>query len=79
MPVQLLQQLLGTLRDCLGIHAGAEVSLEADPGTFDVDKLARYAGCGVTRVSMGVQSFQQVGKWMGCGAGKKEQVPGHEG
>lgn len=39
----------------LGLAAGAEVSIEADPGTFDADRLRSYLGMGVTRVSVGVQ------------------------
>lgn len=29
--------------------------MEADPGTFDVQRLRQYMGLGVTRFSMGVQ------------------------
>jgi coproporphyrinogen III oxidase-like Fe-S oxidoreductase len=34
--------------------------MEADPGTFDAARLAAYRELGVSRVSLGVQSFQQV-------------------
>jgi putative oxygen-independent coproporphyrinogen III oxidase len=37
---------------------GAEVSLEANPDTFDADKAKLLAERGVNRISMGVQSFQ---------------------
>lgn len=30
-------------------------------GTFDLPRLREYLGLGVSRLSMGVQSFQQVG------------------
>ena len=42
------------------IEAGAEVSMEADPGTFDAARLREYMDLGVTRFSIGVQAFQQV-------------------
>lgn len=32
--------------------------MEADPGTFDAERLRQYASAGVTRLSIGVQSFQ---------------------
>ena len=40
--------------------ADTEISMEADPGTFDVVKLQDYMELGVNRVSIGVQAFQQV-------------------
>ncbi len=36
---------------------GAEFTVEANPGTIDADLLERLAGAGVTRLSLGVQSF----------------------
>lgn len=36
----------------------AEISLEANPGTVDVEKLAGFARAGINRLSFGVQSFQ---------------------
>ena len=40
--------------------AGAEISMEADPGTFDAQRLRNYMALGVSRFSIGVQAFQQV-------------------
>lgn len=40
-----------------GLAENAEVSLEADPGTFDSESVAGYVAAGVTRLSVGVQSF----------------------
>lgn len=37
--------------------AGAEITLEANPGTLDDRKLAGYRTAGVNRLSLGVQSF----------------------
>lgn len=36
-------------------QTGAEISIEADPGTFDASRLRSYMGLGVNRVSVGVQ------------------------
>ena len=42
------------------IAAGAEISMEADPGTFDKGKLMEYTSLGINRFSIGVQAFQEV-------------------
>lgn len=42
------------------IEKSAEVSMEADPGTFTADSLCRYMSLGVNRFSIGIQAFQQV-------------------
>jgi oxygen-independent coproporphyrinogen-3 oxidase len=48
---------LDALRSKFGLEPDAEVSMEMDPGTFDDAKLDGYLRSGVTRVSLGVQSF----------------------
>lgn len=50
-------QILDALEQQFGIAAGAEVSMEADPGTFDVPRLRQYMDLGITRFSIGVQVF----------------------
>jgi len=52
-----LARLLSALRQRFGLAAGAEVSLEMDPASFDQARLAAYLAAGVTRVSLGGQSF----------------------
>ena len=49
--------LLAALRGHYGLAPGAEVSLELDPASFDQGRLAGYLQAGVTRVSLGGQSF----------------------
>jgi putative oxygen-independent coproporphyrinogen III oxidase len=49
-----------------GIEPGAEITLEANPGTVDYDKLAGMRTAGVNRLSMGAQSFDDdVLKYLG--------------
>ena len=60
IPPQLLAKVLQTLRDRVGISPTAEISMEADPGTFDVPRLREYMQLGVNRFSIGIQSFQEV-------------------
>lgn len=61
MPPALLSQILAALRARFGLSPGAEITIEADPGTFDAQLLAEYRQLGFMRLSMGVQSFQEVG------------------
>jgi oxygen-independent coproporphyrinogen-3 oxidase len=41
-----------------GLRDDAEVTLEANPGTVDASRLLGYRHAGVTRLSLGAQSFQ---------------------
>jgi oxygen-independent coproporphyrinogen-3 oxidase len=49
--------LLAAIRMRLPLHPGAEVTLEANPGTAEAAKFAGFRAAGVTRLSIGVQSF----------------------
>ena len=60
IPPPLLARIISALEGNFGIAAGAEVSMEADPGTFDAPRLQAYMSEGVTRFSMGVQAFDEV-------------------
>ena len=52
-----IDQLIGSIRALLPLAAGAEITLEANPGTFEKDRFRAYRAAGVTRLSVGVQSF----------------------
>ncbi len=54
-----LQHILVKLDSRFGISSGAEISLEMDPGTFDLEHLQAYRHAGINRVSLGVQAFQE--------------------
>lgn len=57
LSVSQLEQLLTTLDRQFGVTSSAEISMEIDPGTFDLDKLQGFLDLGVNRISLGVQSF----------------------
>ena len=50
-------RLLAAVRARLPLAPGCEVTLEANPGTFERERFHGYADAGVTRLSIGVQSF----------------------
>jgi len=54
---QAIDQLIGGVRARVKLAANAEITLEANPGTFEKDRFKAYRGAGVTRLSVGVQSF----------------------
>ena len=50
-------RLIAHAKARLGFAEGAEVTLEANPGTIERGRFAEYRAAGVTRVSLGAQSF----------------------
>jgi putative oxygen-independent coproporphyrinogen III oxidase len=54
-----LARLLARLRELLPFAPGAEVTVEANPETVDAAMAEALARAGVTRVSMGAQSFDE--------------------
>jgi putative oxygen-independent coproporphyrinogen III oxidase len=57
LPPEDLGRLLARLRELLPFAPGAEVTVEANPETVEAAVAEGLAGAGVTRVSMGAQSF----------------------
>ncbi len=54
---QAIDRLLADLRARLRLDADCEITLEANPGTFEKDRFKAFRQAGVTRLSVGVQSF----------------------
>ena len=54
---QAIDRLLGDLRARLRLAPDCEITLEANPGTFEKDRFRAFRSAGVTRLSVGVQSF----------------------
>src|SRR5690606_30898244 len=52
-----INQMLGDVRALVRLDADAEITLEANPGTFEKDRFRAFRQAGVTRLSIGVQSF----------------------
>ena len=57
MRAETADALLAAIRMRLPLHPGAEITLEANPGTAEAAKFAGFRAAGVTRLSIGVQSF----------------------
>ena len=54
---QSIDRLLGDIRARVKLAPDCEITLEANPGTFEKDRFKAFRGAGVTRLSVGVQSF----------------------
>lgn len=52
-----IDELLAMIRALLPLQADAEITLEANPGTFEAEKFAAFAASGINRLSIGIQSF----------------------
>jgi putative oxygen-independent coproporphyrinogen III oxidase len=54
---QSIDRLLADIRARIKLPADCEITLEANPGTFEKDRFRAFRQAGVTRLSVGVQSF----------------------
>ncbi len=52
-----IDRLLAGIRARVPVLPDAEITLEANPGTFERAKFAGFRGAGVNRLSLGIQSF----------------------
>jgi len=55
-----IHKILGQVRALTPILYDAEITLEANPGAIDSNHFEAYKEAGVTRVSLGIQSFNDV-------------------
>ena len=53
-------EILRQVRMLLPLAMDVEITLEANPGTVEADKFAAFREAGVNRLSMGIQSFNDV-------------------
>jgi len=52
-----LSDLFASLKSAFDLSETAEITLEANPATFDLEKARLFKSLGITRVSLGIQSF----------------------
>ena len=61
-----LGRVFAALHAAFDLGSAREITLEADPGTFDAERLERFRSWGATRLSIGLQSTQdQVLRFLG--------------
>ncbi|MES2538853.1 MAG: radical SAM family heme chaperone HemW [Pseudomonadota bacterium] len=52
-----LDRMLSDIRTLLPLDGAAEITMEANPGTFEAEKFRSYRASGINRLSIGIQSF----------------------
>lgn len=52
-----IAQIIKDAAEVIGFEDGIEITLEANPGTFEQEKFAGFWRAGVNRLSIGIQSF----------------------
>ncbi|WP_261816017.1 radical SAM family heme chaperone HemW [Vibrio gallicus] len=56
---QQIARLLNGVQARIPFATDIEVTMEANPGTIEAERFAQYVDAGITRISIGVQSFEQ--------------------
>jgi len=59
MSIEDAYELFDGLNERLSISKNIEITLEANPGTFEVEKFSEFRKVGINRLSVGVQSFKE--------------------
>jgi oxygen-independent coproporphyrinogen-3 oxidase len=59
LSAQGLDRLLSDIRTLLPLDGAVEITMEANPGTFEAEKFAAYRASGINRLSVGIQSFNR--------------------
>jgi putative oxygen-independent coproporphyrinogen III oxidase len=73
---QAIDRLLTAVRTRIPVDPAAEITLEANPGTFEMERFRGYRDAGVNRLSVGVQSFEDralaaIGRVHGAGEARR--------
>ncbi len=55
--IQTIDKVIETAHQCFDILSNAEITLEVNPGTVNLEQLTGYRRAGVKRVNIGIQSF----------------------
>lgn len=57
MSAEYLEKIIACADEIFGLVSDAEITLESNPGTFELAKFKDFKSAGVNRLSLGVQSF----------------------
>lgn len=52
-----IDRMMSDIRSLLPVDSAAEITLEANPGTFEAEKFRAFRNSGINRLSIGIQSF----------------------
>ena len=54
-----IERLLSAIEQSVGFSADIEITMEANPGTFEMEKFRDFHHAGINRLSLGIQSFNK--------------------
>src|SRR6185503_499733 len=71
-----IERLITAVRTCIKVDPDTEITMEANPGTFEIERFRGFRAAGVTRLSVGVQSFDDarlaaIGRVHGAGEARR--------
>lgn len=55
-----IAKILQDAEQLIGFESGIEITLEANPGTFEQERFSGFRAAGVNRLSIGIQSFNDI-------------------
>ena len=58
MPAEIVSTLISEAQNLFGFDPMIEITLEANPNSFDVTRFLDFRAAGVNRISLGIQSFE---------------------
>ena len=56
VPARYIEKVLNLIFERFNVEKNAEITIEANPGTVDLEKLKKYLNIGINRLSLGLQS-----------------------
>ncbi|MGB9668779.1 MAG: radical SAM family heme chaperone HemW, partial [Anaerolineales bacterium] len=59
LPIKLSEQILSQIQKEFHLTSKPEITIEANPGTIDFEKIKGYRNLGINRLSFGAQSFNE--------------------
>ena len=54
-----LRKIMSVIRESFALTESAEITMEANPGTANFEKLAAFVNCGINRFSIGLQTTRE--------------------
>ncbi len=55
-----IYELIAQIKDIIPFEKNIEITIEANPGTADSNNFRKYFGAGINRISIGIQSFNNI-------------------
>lgn len=60
VPPKVMERIMSQLTSCFAIAPDAEITIESNPGTLTREKLEAYKNAGINRISIGLQSSDDI-------------------